>query len=309
MRRRFLSLALPVAALLVFGPATSSALPLHPASGTASFADTAGDGGIAPDVTGVSVSNDDQGLVTFRITVANRTALGPDDVIGIPIATDDPSVLKGRRGGDGATFVLALDARGAFLLAWNGVEMADVNPAPNAVTGSFADGVGTITVRQEDLAPGFPDMSVPVGLDFYVLGIAFSGNDVLAQDEAPDGTGLWNYKLSEPLRLIVTSFDPRATVKAGKTLTVLMGLAHADTGKAVSAGRVTCTARVGGRALKATGHFFTVRLTIGGVPLVSPSASCSWKIPRTAKGKTVQGSVTVTESGMRVSRPFSTRVR
>jgi len=309
VRRGIFSAGGIAAALLVLGSTASSAVPLRAASATATFADTAGDGGTAPDVTGVTISNDDQGLITFSITVSNRTALGPNDVIGIPIATDDPGALSGRRDGDGATFVLGLDAQSAFLLAWNGAEMAEVQPQPATVTGSFSAGVATITVRQEDLAPGFPDMSVPVALNFYVLGIAFSVSDVLAQDEAPDGSDLWSFRLGEPVRLIVTSFDPDPTVKAGKTLVVLMGLAQGDTGKAVRSGKVSCAARVGGRVLKGTGRFFTIRLKVAGVLLRSPSASCSWKIPKTARRKTVTGTVTVAASGLRASRSFSTRVR
>jgi hypothetical protein len=309
MRCRVLSAGVLTAALLVFGSTASSAAPLRALSATADFADGAGDSAAAPDVTAVTISNDDQGLISFRITIPNRTALGPNDAIGIPIATDDPNAIRGRRDGDGATFVLGLDGQSAFLLAWNGVEMAEVNPRPPSVTGSFSAGVATITVRQEDLAPGFPDMSVPVALNFYVLGIAFNGSDVLAQDEAPDGSALWSFRLGEPVRLIVTSFAPKSTVKGGETLVVRMGLAHGDTGAAVRSGRVVCSARAGGRALRGTGGFSTIRLKVAGVPVQSRTASCSWKIPKTAKAKTVTGAVTVVQSGLRVSRSFSTRVR
>ena len=198
---RSFSVALLVSALFVTGVTTaavgvptqkrlvrpSGALaPARAASGSASFADTAGDAGVAPDVTAVTVSNDDQGLITFRLAVPNRSALSPDDAIAIPLATDDPDFVQGSRS-DGANFVLGLDAKSAFLLEWNGVGMADVDPQPESLTGSFSGGVATITVKQEDLAPGFPDLSVPIEMNFYILGITFSGNDVIAQDDAPDG--------------------------------------------------------------------------------------------------------------------------
>jgi hypothetical protein len=282
--------------------------PAHAAVGSANFADPASDSGAAPDVTTVSISNDDEGLITFRISVPNRTSLGPDEVIAIPLGTDDPDVLNGQRD-DGMNFILGLAAEGAFLLEWDGETMVDVDPQPGSVTGSFAGGVAAITVRQEDLAPGFPDVSVPISLNFYVLGILFNGTDVLAQDDAPDGTAVWSYRLAESLRLIVTNFDADKTIKAGKTLVVLLGVAHGDTGAALKAGKVACKARVGKKALKGSGRFFTLTLTLGGQRLESPSATCSWKIPKTAKKKTVTGSVAVTESGITVKRAFSTKVR
>lgn len=289
------------------GPGAELA-PAHAAVGSASFADVAGDSGAAPDVTTVAISNDDEGLITFRVSVPNRSALGPDEVIAIPLGTNDPNPLKGQRD-DGMNFILGLAAEGAFLLEWNGETMEDVDPQPGSVTGSFAGGVAAMTVRQEDLAPGFPDVSVPISLNFYVLGILFKGSDVLAQDDAPDGTAIWSYRLTEALRLIVTNFDADKTIKAGKTLVVLLGVAHGDTGAALKSGKITCKARVGKKALKGTSRFFTLTLTVGGQRLESPTAACSWKIPKTAKKKTVTGSVAVTESGMSVSRSFSTHVR
>lgn len=333
MGRGGFSVALLLAGLFVFGVSTAAAgasaptrmanverlapptaflVPTRAASGNASFADPTADSGAAPDVTSVTVSNDDQGLITFRIAIANRSALGTDDVIAIAIGTNDPDFLRGWRD-DGMNFILLLEAEGAFLLEWNGQAMTDVEPKPGSVAGSFLGGTATLTVRQEDLAPGFPDLSVPIELDFYVLGIAFSGNNIAAQDDAPDGTSAaWKYRLSEALRLIVTSFDPDRTVKPGKSLVVLLGLAHGDTGAAVTSGKIVCKARLGNKALKGKPLFFTITLVspTTGQTLRSPVASCTWAVPKKkSKGKTIRGSVAVTKSGITVNRPFSTRVR
>jgi hypothetical protein len=293
-----------VLALTLLGGGASTAV----AAGSTSFADTAADAGAAPDITAVTVANDDQGLITFRLTVANRSTLGADDTIAIPLATNDPDLVKGSRN-DGANYVLGLDARDAFLLQWNGASMDEVDPRPTSVTGSFSDGVATITVKQEDLAPGFPDMSVPISFNFYALGLVFNGSAVTAEDDAPDGTDFWSYRISAVLRQIVTNFDADKTIKAGKTLTVFLGLAHGDTGEAVSAGKVTCRARIGAKALKGSGHFVTIPLKLGDGVLQSPDAICSWKVPKMAKKKTIKGSISVSESGFTATRPFSTKVR
>jgi hypothetical protein len=301
MRLGISCLALLVAVLCLAG--------VTAASGSATFTDPAGDTpAAAPDLTNVTVSNDDQGLITFHITVANRSALGPDDVVAVLIGTDDPNAFAGRRD-DGINFVLVLDGtQGASLLEWNGIDLDPIDPGPGAVSGSFSGGAATLTVRQEDLAPGFPDLSVPIQLDFVVLGIAFSGNDVVAQDDAPEAD-FWHYRLSEPLRVIVTNFDAGKTVKAGKTLVVLMGAAHGDTGAAVTKGKVTCRARLGNRALRGKGAFVTVIVKAAGASVKSPNAACSWKVPKNAKGKTIRGTMTLSESGVANTRSFITHVR
>jgi hypothetical protein len=297
-----------------FATARGSAVALVPTretAGSASFTDPTGDAGVAPDITSVTVSNDDQGLITFRITVPNRSTLGPDDAIAVPLGTDDPDLVSGVRN-DGVNFVLVLDVTGPSLLAWDGEDMVAVDPPPGSLAGSFGNGVGTVTVLQEDLAPGFPDMSVPIELSFYALGIAFTGNEVLAQDDAPDGDGIWTYRLEEARRVVLTSFSAGRTVKAGGTLVVSMGAAHTDTGAAVSSGTIRCTARLGGKALKAKALFFTIviRSPVTGRTVRSPKATCSFKVPKQkSRGKTIRGSMSLRESGVTLSRSFATRVR
>jgi hypothetical protein len=280
------------------------------ASGSETFSDPAGDSGIAPDITSVSVANDDAGLLTFRITLANRAALGPDDVVAVLIATDDPSPYSGRRF-DGTNFAVVLDGTyGSSLHEWNGADLDPILPRPRSVTGSLADGVVTLTVKQEDLAPGYPDVSVPIQLQFYAVGLAFQGQEVVAADRAPR-SDFYPYRLAEPLRVVVTSFAPKKTVKAGKTLVVLMGEARGDTGRPVADGAVSCRARVGRAVLRGAGRFVTVKLKspIDGKPFNSRNASCSWQVPRNARRKTLRGSMTVTGTGFTNTRSFATRVR
>ncbi|MFL6021582.1 MAG: hypothetical protein ACJ74A_10610 [Gaiellaceae bacterium] len=286
MRLGMSSLAVAAAALCLAGVTS--------ASGAATFADPAGDAqSQAPDVTDVTVSNDDRGLITFRVTVSNRSALGPDDVVAIPFATNTP----GRAGvrDDGVGFVIGLDgANGPFLLRWNGADMIEPRPRPRSVSGSFAGGVATISVRQDDLAPGFPARALPTKVVFYVLGILFGGSDVVAEDEAPNGSDeAWSYDVVQPRRLVVSYFRTSATVKAGATLTAELGGAWSDDGRAAKPSRLSCRAVVGGRALKVT-----VR-----------GSACTWAVPANARGKIVSGRVTVTNGSFSVTRSFTARVR
>ncbi len=288
MRLGALCLALVAAALCLAG--------VTGAAGTASFSDPVGDSSGAPDLTSVVVSNDDQGLIAFRVSIANRATLGPDDAIAIPFGTNTPGKTGVRD--DGANFVLGLEGEAVFLQKWTGGDMVEVRPSPRSLRGSFAGGVLTLAVRQDDLVPGFPSLAVPTELSFYVLGVSFNGSDVVAEDDAPDATDqFWRYELVQPPRIVVTYFRVPKTARAGTAVVARLGAAFGDTGRVAKATSVTCRAKVGRRTLSAA------------PPRASPDAICSWTAPKNARGKTMLGSLTFASAGMSVTRSFSTRVR
>jgi hypothetical protein len=304
VRRRAIRGALLVGLLAVVSAGIASA------AGQMDFSDPQGDAGSAPDITAVTVSNDDSGVITFRLTIANRTAIGPDDVVAVQIGTDDPDFFAGLRS-DGTGYVLAIDSQGPYLLKWTGSDLPEVKPPPKSLTGSFSGNVATISIKQEDLAPGFPDMSLPVELRFNAVGVLFQGIVATAEDFAPALDSKWSYRLVEPARMVVTNFDADKTIKAGKQLVVLLGAAQSDTGAPVSAGKVTCPARLGGKALNGAGKFVTLNLTspTTGRKITTSSASCSFRVPKGTKGKTIRGSMSVTAVGVTLKRTFTTKVR
>jgi hypothetical protein len=276
----------PAACALCFAGVTGAA-------GTTSFADPAGDSDVAPDVTSVVVSNDDQGLITFRVTVVNRSALGPDDVVAIPFATNAPGKAGVRE--DGANFVLGIEGTNVFLEKWNGSSMVDLRPVPSSLRGSLVGSEVTLTVRQDDLVPGFPSLAVPTVLGFYVLGLAFDGNAVVAEDDAPDASDqFWTYHLLQPPRIVVAYLRAPMTVRAGSRVVARIGAAWSDTGRVVKPTKLSCRAKVGSRALRGT---------------AAGPATCSWSLRKGDRGKTLRGSVTLTSGAVSVTRSFTTRVR
>jgi hypothetical protein len=60
---------------------------------------------------------------------------------------------------------------------------------------------------------------------------------------------------------------------------------------------VTCVATIAFKRIPAVTHILT-----NGV------ANCIWRIPVTAKGKTLRGTITLTVQGVKVSRAFSARI-
>jgi subtilase family protein len=80
---------------------------------------------------------------------------------------------------------------------------------------------------------------------------------------------------------------------AGRVFTVRMRFARRPNGRAVP-GRAVCTARIRGRALRVRRRTLT-----GGV------VTCSWKLPPSAAGQRLSGSVRAAVQGLSVTRRFS----
>ena len=74
MQRRVTAFGLALAVVAAIALGASAAV----ASNAQTFTDSTGEDPAAPDITSVAVSNDDTGLVTFQVNVANRPALTPD---------------------------------------------------------------------------------------------------------------------------------------------------------------------------------------------------------------------------------------
>jgi hypothetical protein len=87
-----------------------------------------------------------------------------------------------------------------------------------------------------------------------------------------------------------------AKPKAGKTVVVGAAVIRVETGAGISAGTVKCAARIGTKALPASGK-------VG-----SGVAACKLSLPKTSKGKLVKGTITVTVQGHAIKVPFSFKV-
>jgi hypothetical protein len=77
MPKRKLTTVLAVV-LVIAGVAAAGALatPRVPLANSTAYPDTVEDTGAAPDITAVSVSNDDAGTITFTVATANRPQTG-----------------------------------------------------------------------------------------------------------------------------------------------------------------------------------------------------------------------------------------
>jgi hypothetical protein len=251
----------------------------------------------------VVLSNDDRGLLTWVINVPNRPTLTGDMGFVLFInsdsntATGDPQLF-------GADYVLQLlgpisGPAEIGLFRWDGTDFTARGVAQSSLIFSYANGV-TIKLNASELGNTKRVQFVLLALTGLVIGPDGQLDDTNARfDAAPDpGHGVYSFDvLITPARLVVKSFSMRPqTPQAGRPLNVSVIFARSD-GTRPTAPSVACRATLGGRALGASGS----RVSGG-------RATCTWALPRTAKGKTIRGTVTVRAGGLKVSQPFAAKV-
>jgi hypothetical protein len=151
------------------------------AANSGSFLDPTADAGSAPDVNSVTMSNDDSGLVTIKVALANRPSFALTDGIGIGIDADQNpdsgSVIYG------AEYELDLEAGAAKLYRASSDGFFEQVPAPASFQAGFSGGTVTITFKPSDLG-------INSGFNLYTIGF-----DASAVDAAPDIRTV-NYQLA-----------------------------------------------------------------------------------------------------------------
>jgi hypothetical protein len=286
-------------AALAFVPAVAMGSVSRATSGSTTYQDSAGEDPQGPDITSTTVSNDDTGLITFHVAISNRPALTPDMLVELDFDTDNSSSTgDSKQVVPGTDYIIQLVTGTVNLYKWSGSDF----PATTAPSLTYAyDATGaTIRINAADL--GNTRTLNFAGLAVSGLTTDANGDLNLANahaDLTPDsGHGTFTYQVRITVSLKATAFttSPK-TVRAGGSFSVGLAATESDTGGPVAEGTVTCTARVGDTALR-----------VKSKRLVNGVAVCVWVAPRTAKGKRVTGSVTLTAKGATLSKSFAVRV-
>ncbi len=302
---------LAIAVAIVALPAVASgALPTGKATpailnaNSTTFTDSTGEDPAAPDITTIVVSNDDAGIVTFKINISNRPQLG-QDMYMIMFVDSDTNTSTGAPELAGADYAFELIRGEINLFKWDGTGFTRRFGDPSAVTLSFAYQAG-ITVRISAAELGnTAKFNFVVEVDSGIVIDPVTGAPDFTNaksDVAPGGgAGLYPYivTIAKPT-LLVRRFTttPAAAPAAGKPFTMRLVASRSDTGAVIQNGRVTCVGRAGTTRLRAQ----LARVTGG-------AAVCTWLIPKGAKGKTFRGSVAVSFEGLNASRSISRRIR
>ncbi len=294
-------IVLAVAALVVALPAAASGAfssPAAPAVNTQTFQDSVGEDPAGPDITTITVSNDNAGLITFRINVPNRAQL-TQDVAVIMFLDTDSNQATGDPESFGADHILQYILGEAILFRWEGSDYT-LSANQSTLTASWASGP-TFRINASQLNNtrrlSF-DVLVVSGLVIDQTTGAIDCTNC-RRDFAPT-IGLYTYDVKiTPPSLVVRSLKATpAKPAAGRAFTLRLVAARSDTNAVVQNGRVTCVGRVGKARLRAQ-----VQSVVGG------AATCTWNIPPGAKGKTFVGSVTVAFEGLKAKQGYTSRVR
>jgi len=291
--------ALPTAAGALPGGTSS---PAFVAANSATFQDSTGEDALAPDITTLVVSNDDAGIISFRVNVPNRPTLGQDMLFELWVDSDN-NAATGSLDLGGADYVIQLVRGEVSLYKWDGTDYTRRFGDPSAVTLNFSYQAG-LTVRISA-----SELGNTKAFKFFVVAISGLVVDPITgdldganskADVAPGGgVGLFPYtvNIAKPTLVVRGLTTTPAAPKAGKTFTMRMTAARSDTGAVLQNGRVTCVGRAGTARLRAQ----LARVQGGAVV-------CTWLIPANAKAKTFRGSVTVVFEGLSVSRSISRRI-
>jgi hypothetical protein len=307
-RRRLVPVLAIAVAVIVLPTVASGALSApKAASGIAAnsttYQDSSGENPAAPDITTLTTSNTDAGLLTFRVAIPNRPTLAQDMLLLLFVDTDanpqtgDPETL-------GADYVVQVFGGEAALFRWDGTDYTRRAGDPPATSLIFAyQGGVSITISAAELGNTKKLGFAVIAISGVTIDPATGDTDFTkaVADVAPAaGAGLYQYEVkTAPARLVVKSLKPSpAQPKAGKSFTLRLAAARSDTGAAVQNGRVTCVGRVGSARLKTQ----VQRVQDG-------AAVCTWTIPVGAKGKTFRGSVAVVFEGLRASQGFAGKIR
>jgi hypothetical protein len=243
------------------------------------YDDNIEDSGNAPDFCAEELVTNDNGTFTMGIHAHNRSGFVAGDSYGVYFDTDLNPVTGG--GGVGAEYEITFTGPRAQLLRWNGTifDPATASPVPLAWLPEY--GPAMVFKRAA--------IGNPTGFNFVLI----SGNGV-DSDRAPD-SGSWQYTV-RPFTLKLTSFSV-GPARAGKAVTARAVVLRSDFGVRLDKGAIRCAAKLSAHALAGKGKFAGGRVV------------CTWRLPKTARGRRLSGSVSVTFQGATAKRGFSERVR
>lgn len=280
------------------------------AANSATYADERNEDAGAPDIDTVVVSNDDIGRIVFQVDVPTHPSLTQDMRIRLWFSDGHPATGLTPNGADGFILVdgFLLDfGTAALYRCQDSVCIPTAYSHEDSELGfSYASGA-RFTSLVEELGVR---TEVSTRLDFWVefgAGYAYDPATRLfdftnvRRDVAPSRVGeSWTYAVrvgsGVPVARLLTT-TPRV-VRAGERVTVRLHVVRDDTGATIRSGTVSCAARVG-----------SARLRVPSGRFVEGRATCIFRIPSGATGRTLHGSISVVLAGKTVRRTFARRIR
>jgi hypothetical protein len=214
--RRFFLVPLVLVAALVL------TLSAGAARSRMAFVDRAGDGAGEPDVTGLVISHDDNGRLTFAVKLADPALLAGENHVSIFIDSAQNA------NGTGARYQIGLTADGQSLARYDGTMYVDVAASTLARLAPT-----TLTISNRDLG----------GMRAFNVYLVTSGEDF-----APDFLNGWSYSIDpkRSLEAVSAAFKPAAP-RAGKVFRVASVALGLGSGQSVRPTSFRCDARLAGK--------------------------------------------------------------
>lgn len=276
---------------------THSLVPQRSGAGSQTYPDRVGDAvNGAPDLSGITVANDDQGNITFTIALANHSSDFQSNEGVLVVMDTDGNAGTGDKGGFDYVYAGIKDHSGLFV--WNGTTYVPATATTLQSTG-VVSGQTTFKINRSDLGN-------TTGLTFYVETTRDNGDTI--GDDAPDGTGVFTYKLVLPAppppppttttppaapRFVVT---PVGVPHAGKQFVVrtrvLLGAQSA------SPSALGCAAAIG-----------KVAVRTAAVKGPAPYRSCVVTVPRRTTGKSLTVTLLVQYKTSGTTRRLTYKIR
>ncbi len=271
------------------------------AANTVTFPDSTGEDAAGPDIVSVVVSNDDRGLVTFKLNIPNRPTFTGDMLFALALDTD-ANPASGDPDFGGADYLIELDGpltgpASVGLFRWSGTEFTTQGVPQASLIFSYANGP-SVSINSSELGGSRRFGLFVLAFSGIVLGPAGEPDFTNVHFDAAPQQGSFTYdvRITPPALVVRSSGSRPVRPKPGGVYTAYAVVARND-GTAMQPGTVTCRATIAGSAVRATGSSLT-----GG------RANCNFRIPKTAKGKTIRVTITVRSGGLRAVRTVSARI-
>lgn len=268
---RWVSVAIAIVALML-----AAATPGGAAS-KADFADPQGDGGGAPDILRVSVTNDAKGEIRFFVVVFGNIAPPSDASVTLVLDTDRNEDTGS--GGFDYAFQFYAGTNQHAVGRWDGTQFAVFDAPTSAVEWTALS--ATFRINRSDLGG-------TGGFDFWVETTGGPpGSSV--RDEAPN-EGVWSYTLAAP-QLSKITYPSALRPRVGKVLDARRARLQLSDGTTVAPESLTC------------------RLTAGRTVVRPLPGGCRWRIAKALKGRTLTLAVVARYGGAELRATSRLKVR
>lgn len=294
---------------------------------SATFEDAVGEDPAGPDITTVSVSNDDAGELTFRVALPSHPILTEDLRIRIWLDyDDDPATgLDGLRNGlDHFLLVnpgsLGVGEAGLFVCQPNydqsgqrvGSMCSGGRESAMRASLRFSYDKGAVFSFDSEKLKRTEPFTIGSLKRFRFLVEVWSGirydpatrtwdftnahwDFAPTEKQFPSRDEYWVYE-SRPLLVKSFSATP-ATPRAGGSFALRLAAIRTDTGAALTSGTVSCSFKLAGQTLRPRSARFVGRRAV-----------CVFAIPTSARGRRFRTAISVQSGGTRLTRSLSGRV-